>query len=547
MNIQNVFIKNYKSIEQLSLPVDEINGARAFPYMGINEAGKTSILEAVSLLNAQSPIKVDYKKHIFHGSKGQPIEISFLFDLNKSEINGFLEEIKEDYQIKDTSVFKQALVTVHFDINSTRTLKIGFPDTVSPELTVKPVTYGIVDDKDQVVKENLSYAELQDEELAEGQKTKKIIGEEVGLAEELAEDYKSYVTQFLPRVVLWRSEPKYLITDQVDISKFIESPDSVSIPLKNCFILAGATDVKAKIDYIKDDSNERRDFAEEMSEKVTEHVKSVWKEHDVEIEFEITATTITTSVRDKTKDRKSNRISPSQRSDGFKRMISFILNISAENIQGSLENTILLLDEPETQIHPTGQEYLRDELIKISRNNGNLVMYATHSPYMVDRDHVSRVEHVVKPLGVGKFAKTEIMEIEAGSKTFADINFGILNIVTTDYHNELYGDLHSRYIDEATTQDEEEKRFSITKFDNEYLQVHIKSKKRWTRNTGKVDNVSSATFIRHCIHHPEVAKKNGATYSKEELRASINELKNLKDNPPVSKTQTAPVKPSQKP
>jgi predicted ATP-dependent endonuclease of OLD family len=40
-------------------------------------------------------------------------------------------------------------------------------------------------------------------------------------------------------------------------------------------------------------------------------------------------------------------------------------------------NKVILLDEPETHLHPSGQKYLRNELLKISENN--LVIYATHS------------------------------------------------------------------------------------------------------------------------------------------------------------------------
>jgi predicted ATP-dependent endonuclease of OLD family len=66
-----------------------------------------------------------------------------------------------------------------------------------------------------------------------------------------------------------------------------------------------------------------------------------------------------------------------KRSDGFKQFVSIILNLSIENETGVLNNKVILLDEPETHLHPSGQKYLRNELLKISENN--LVIYATHS------------------------------------------------------------------------------------------------------------------------------------------------------------------------
>lgn len=53
-----------------------------------------------------------------------------------------------------------------------------------------------------------------------------------------------------------------------------------------------------------------------------------------------------------------------------------------------LENTLLLIDEPEIGLHPSGARYLKDELIKISEQN--YVVYSTHSIFMVDKENVGR-------------------------------------------------------------------------------------------------------------------------------------------------------------
>jgi AAA15 family ATPase/GTPase len=50
-----------------------------------------------------------------------------------------------------------------------------------------------------------------------------------------------------------------------------------------------------------------------------------------------------------------------KRSDGFKQFVSIILNLSIENETGVLNNKVILLDEPETHLHPSGQKYLRNE------------------------------------------------------------------------------------------------------------------------------------------------------------------------------------------
>ena len=70
------------------------------------------------------------------------------------------------------------------------------------------------------------------------------------------------------------------------------------------------------------------------------------------------------------------------------RFITFLLLVSARVKTKSLENVLLLIDEPEISLHPAGIRNLRDELLSISKQN--LVVYATHSPYMIDRKSIER-------------------------------------------------------------------------------------------------------------------------------------------------------------
>ena len=102
------------------------------------------------------------------------------------------------------------------------------------------------------------------------------------------------------------------------------------------------------------------------------------------------------------KDRMSEKYDFNQRSDGFKHFFSILLNLSAENKTGQLKNNIILLDEPELHLHPSGQKYLRDELLKIAENN--LVIYATHSIYMVDKLNIDRHLSIKKQEGITKLS-----------------------------------------------------------------------------------------------------------------------------------------------
>ena len=148
-------------------------------------------------------------------------------------------------------------------------------------------------------------------------------------------------------------------------------------------MLARVSDIKTDIERIQNNPSELHNLQSKLSDKVTAHIKSIWPNHPVKISFQIDNMQLSFLVEDEGVKYKSK--TTNQRSDGFKQFISFLLTVSAESITKQLSRTLLLLDEPETHLHPQAQEYLREELIKITKNkDNNLVFFATHSSYMID-------------------------------------------------------------------------------------------------------------------------------------------------------------------
>ena len=60
MKIKNILIENYKSVARISIDVKKIAGRACFILLGVNESGKSNILEAISLLDPQK--KPNYLK-----------------------------------------------------------------------------------------------------------------------------------------------------------------------------------------------------------------------------------------------------------------------------------------------------------------------------------------------------------------------------------------------------------------------------------------------------------------------------------------------------
>ncbi len=81
------------------------------------------------------------------------------------------------------------------------------------------------------------------------------------------------------------------------------------------------------------------------------------------------------------------------RSKGFQWFFSFYLVFLVES-EGGHKDAILLLDEPGLHLHPTAQQELIAFFEKLSETNQ--LAYTTHSPFLIDGEHVHRVRPVTE-------------------------------------------------------------------------------------------------------------------------------------------------------
>jgi predicted ATPase len=80
-----------------------------------------------------------------------------------------------------------------------------------------------------------------------------------------------------------------------------------------------------------------------------------------------------------------------QRSAGMQYFFCFFIVFLVEAQEGH-KNSILLLDEPGLHIHGTAQAKLIEFLEKLSADNQ--ILYSTHSPFLIDLNHLERVRSV---------------------------------------------------------------------------------------------------------------------------------------------------------
>lgn len=73
----------------------------------------------------------------------------------------------------------------------------------------------------------------------------------------------------------------------------------------------------------------------------------------------------------------------SERSLGFRWFFSFLLFTLFKNRERGVRNTLFLLDEPASNLHSSAQTQLMDSFPRIT-GGGNMLMYSTHSHYLIN-------------------------------------------------------------------------------------------------------------------------------------------------------------------
>ena len=436
MKIVGATIENYRSIETLEIDLGEEGGNFGHILTGINESGKSNMLKALALLSDDNGIT--YSRDVNKKAKQDKKSIRVLYELGP-ESTDILKEYMSSNGVP-TAVIENLHVdridrVVSFTSKSKRndyyyiSLKdspkledyVYFPSTkqflssteieaaaaeeepVSQEPTASPIVVGTPTTEPATVAKPIESVELIPEKES---------------WEEFLEEH--FLTQALeshtPRVIFWSYDEKYLINKPVNLTEFSADPAGISKPLHNVFNLAGYTDaqIPAVIADALDDGSLMGELAETLETTVTSYLAEVWPEHKVGIKVYTDAPNIALHVVESAVARgvSRGRYEVAERSDGFRHFFAILLNLAAENSTDQMKDCVILLDEPELHLHPSGAKFLRDELLKIAHDN--TVVYSTHSIFMVDRTCLDRHYKVFK-----ENETTNILKID-GSNPFKE-------------------------------------------------------------------------------------------------------------------------------
>lgn len=438
MKITKIIIENYKSIKKIEFDLQRYGSSYTTMLVGINESGKSNILEAMSYLDTPQGV-FDYD--VIHNQKDEDNNpVDFWFHLEFEEKKTYLSRIKEKVENSELLDFEiqEVLKNVYLEdgekqFSDSFTFKIK---KLSKGLFIKKTQKSSTDSNgESTTIDVISLSKENDEEQSFQELTEELF------IEWFSEEIKEIARKYEPRISFWSPSERYLVS-QVNLNEF-KSDIHSNIPLKHIFYIAGFEDaekIKLEIERIRNDSL-RRKLASTLSTSATKYVKNIWK-HNITIDIEIAESGIcNVSIRDDGENNKHNFHKMSVRSEGFKQFMSLILSLSIETKLSKRKNNLILIDEPEAHLHPSGIRDLRKELLAIGKNN--YLFVSTHSPYLVDREDKERNVIIRK----NKYAETEAVRIDKHTNIIDD------EVLREAFGIEVYKDLlnpHSILVEGAS-------------------------------------------------------------------------------------------------
>ena len=219
-----------------------------------------------------------------------------------------------------------------------------------------------------------------------------------------------------------------------------------------------------------------------------------------------------------------NDIPINKHGSGVKRLV--LLNFfraEAERMRAANNHpsVIYAIEEPETSQHVYHQKLLIDALVELSQKPEVQVILTTHSSFIVKHLNFNQLR-LIKDTDTGKVVEN----VQQGLLPYVslnEINCLAFGDYTIEYHNELYGYIQSKTIEENESNGGERQ------FDNWLVGKGFVQSKSWIRekngNCQPPQPKTLQTYIRNMIHHPENTRN--AQFTDEELGQSIREMESL--------------------
>ena len=365
MKFRKFIIKNYKAIDMVEVDIKE----NVIPLIGVNESGKTSILQGILAFDKTKDSMLNgmhiYTKNKYKTSQEKCLLIAMI-EIKEDEFGEIGEaanlSMSDDlYAWLDDKIKKRepiALEREYGEDSLTNSYNIvGAPESkkltkVAKEIVNRLPNILYFDDfSDRVPEEIVFPVDFKDGKNLPRTKIK---------------EWQEIIIEIFERA----SENG----EGLSLEKFMELDDDDD----RTNYLSDVTDTLNQ-EIIDEWKNLKTAYSNLASDSVDLEVVLKYTPHERKFIFKI---------KDKEAGGKSRQFDVHQRSKGFQWFFNFIMKLKFNpKYKSHPENAIYLLDEPGSYLHSSAQTELLKKLCSISENN--TIIYCTHSQYLLDPEIIN--------------------------------------------------------------------------------------------------------------------------------------------------------------
>jgi hypothetical protein len=441
MKYKSFRIKNYKAIKDLIIEVDK---PKLTPIIGLNETGKSSILQAMFSFDYTNDkqyngefVNINYIKNKFNNKSLPEIEAEIEnIDTNiiiENALDYFMEEKKEDF-LKKSSYRKESAFRENEYLKPIKELILSKLKKIfsSPYKTLKIK---------RIFNENNSYYTMEDfsfETINEKINVNGYYNEEIiiysGLSE-FREIIIRSIVYYLPNII-YIDDFKDIVPEEIKKGSqwypYIEEIFEKNNENIDKFLKYDLPDRQTVLADIKDNLNES---LSQLWDKmhIGQTIRNEFKTLDIDLRFENSIFQfLVIDLREKRENGKSREVvfPVNMRSKGFQWFFNFFIKMKYnwKHTNDGDYRSIILLDEPGVYLHTTFQSELVKVLRDLSKNN--IIFYTTHLENMVNPKVVK-----ISEINIAK-RNNEVVTLEKISKIDDNKNLGeitpIINALKID-------------------------------------------------------------------------------------------------------------------
>lgn len=421
MRLRKFRVQGYRCIHDSG----EIKVGDLAAFVGRNESGKTTILEALTLLNKdtklseldlcdemtedlKSEIKLAEGEFVLSEKETALIREKFpnLQDIKKMKIYRTNKNPRIQYDFGEVKISGEASKRLNSWENFVDRIKsfvASMPNPIRIRVDTKflnappPRTREVFMDMMAEFNNNIYLIASQDQQVISEWKNIYQDLESIFDNMLIGTNERSALDNFIedklhPRFVYFSDYKKIL--GNIDLEEFVRESKGIrprgleyveefdkAETVNNLFYLAELD--AQKLEEAKNSPSRLIKLLNISSRRLSERLNPAWKGDPIHVELRWNpGNVLSVVISDVHKDGTvTNTGLLNRRAEGFKWTFSFIVNFAAETQKAELKEAILLLDEPARNLHPAQQRGISDLLKGLA--GSNQILYATHSPFMI--------------------------------------------------------------------------------------------------------------------------------------------------------------------